>query len=209
MNHRSYELLTWYRAKATLSDRIEGPIFCLRSTAIIILSFLFGTVGLNAQCSRYLDSLVGGTPIERAKQLNAIQGRYAQVIPLLIEHIDDRRHFNGQSLARSSESFAYVDRVHCGIVSAYLIELVLGKPDLHVEPNSDFFLGTDPSNYVYAFGRITNVNSGRYIQPEELSKLKAIYLKWWKINRAQNLQQLRSDWANGKRPLAGSLFQWE
>nr|WP_294950177.1 hypothetical protein [uncultured Mucilaginibacter sp.] len=46
------------------------------------------------------------------------------------------------------------------------------------------------------------------MENKDMKVIKDIYLKWWERNKHKTINQLRSDWKMGKRPLSKSGFIW-
>jgi hypothetical protein len=46
------------------------------------------------------------------------------------------------------------------------------------------------------------------MENKDMKVIKDIYLKWWNSNKHKTINQLRSDWKTGKRPLSKSGFIW-
>lgn len=175
----------------------------------IAFLFLFGSIGLQAQCGKHIAALINDPPGERTERLKSLYEGGTKAIPLLIDQIADGGLVSTVSLAKPTESIARMDPVYCGTVSAYLIELIIGTGQFSIQSSNDFFLGVDPSNYVYRFGIVTTIRDHSSIRRTDLRKLKLAYLKWWVANQAKRIEELRSDWKDGRRPLSGSDFLWE
>ena len=118
-------------------------------------------MAVRALCSKQLSPLIAGPPESRTANLAALHRSGVAKIPLLINHVENLHEYRGFSLANPTESYGYVDRVYRGVVAAYLIELVLGIDHLSRPAIGDFLLGSDPSNYPYALGRLTAVYQRR------------------------------------------------
>lgn len=132
-------------------------------------------------------------------------------IPVLIDEIGDG-HKRMLSLADPMLSTIRDMSLYLnhGIVAAYVIELILAKPNLTINVPGDypFLLGTNRENYIYGHGVIVD-NNDKVVKEDRLHEVKTIYQKWWKKNKDKSLEELRKDWQANIRPLTGSNFHWE
>jgi len=101
---------------------------------------------------------------------------------------------------------------YCGLVNAYLVEVILArtqiKGDVEHNPQWYFFLGSSAENYPYWLGVITKHSQG-FAKESDLPVIAAQYRSWWERNKHRSLDQLRSAWARGDRPLTGTEFRWQ
>lgn len=178
----------------------------LAETFFILISL--GVTGLHAQCGPRMSPWIERSTESRAANLITLHRSGVEAIPLLISQIDNSREVENSFLANPIKSYAYFDHVYCGLVAAYLIEWLLGIEHPSHLADGDSFLGSDPSNYPYAFGRVTRTKHAMQIRKNELPNLRAAYSAWWESNKQKDISTLRIDWATGKRPLAGSAFEW-
>jgi hypothetical protein len=102
-------------------------------------------------------------------------------------------------------------RCYIGRLSAYIIEMILGREKL-IEPiypkDFEFMLGPHASNYVYGVGIITK-EQGKLIDAKDLVHVQKAYVGWWEKNKDKPIEELRRDWSLGITPLSRSLFSWE
>jgi hypothetical protein len=174
-----------------------------------LIMLYMGLMSAEAQCPKYLKSIISASPSARAERVKRLYKESHDSIPILIQHIGDEGEITTVSLAKPSESFAQLSPMYCGVLAAYLVEFMLGSEKLSIQGNTDFFLGADPSNYLYRLGIITSNQTGAAVGKTDLTALKSIYSNWWRLNQVKTIPQLRSEWKDGKRPLTNSSFAWK
>lgn len=105
-----------------------------------------------------------------------------------------------------------LSQTHCGIVAAYLIELILGKAALSLREflqHGAWLIQGAPDNYIYRLGYIAHVSSGEAIDKSALSNVAKLYAEWWRNSADSSLDDLREHWRKGDRPLTGSGYKWQ
>jgi hypothetical protein len=132
-------------------------------------------------------------------------------IPLLIDSIDNPRILRGTSLVDPIESSVTIEdlQTNLGVLASYLIEWIIAVEDINTTEfmQSPFLLGNEHSHYIYSRGKI--MVEGREIFKQDLRRVKSQYQSWWEVNRSKSMDELRSDWQKGTRPLSGSKYHWE
>lgn len=126
-------------------------------------------------------------------------------MPFLLSKIGTTRPVE-VALANPMSSKLTAARSRSGVIAAYIVELILAKGELRIEPN-DFLLGSNPENYPYAVGMI--MKSERAIEARELHAVMKVYEKWWESNHAKSLELLRAEWKRGQVSLKDSGYRWE
>jgi len=175
---------------------------------VVMLAVAIGVIKVPAQCSGNLDGFVYGSENERSERFNWLFNQKTRAIPVLIEQISNKSLLRN-SLAWPGSSTLDLHDSYCGVLAAYLVELVLRMSSLSVPLDNNDFLGKDPSNYVYDQGRIVYSSDGRDIGAGDLHRLQIRYRQWWKANQTKAIQELREDWENGHRPLTNTEFAWK
>ncbi len=64
-------------------------------------------------------------------------------------------------------------------------------------------------SYPYENGRIFDTVKRRPIVVRDLAIIKNIYKKWWFNNETKSLDELRTEWGQGQRPLTKSRYTWK
>ncbi|HEY2858247.1 MAG TPA: hypothetical protein VGJ21_07515, partial [Terracidiphilus sp.] len=95
----------------------------------------------------------------------------------------------------------------CGIMAAYMIEVILGREAFDSTPGP-WFLGGNPGNYVHATEDLWDSSTGSPATTATLPAFKAQYANWWKKNHEISLDELRKSWRERRYPLANSQFFW-
>jgi len=96
-----------------------------------------------------------------------------------------------------------------GLISAFIIELILSKETL-VNKKEDFglaILGSTEENYPYWDGDIRN-SGNKFIKAGDLPEIREIYQAWWEKNKNTPVDVLREMWKNGDRILDGKEYRW-
>jgi len=133
-------------------------------------------------------------------------------IPQLIQNISNSKELTTILTSPDSSDLGNVSgKMFVGEVSAYTIELILGREVLTVKQrklDDSFALGSDTNNYVYRQGMIVS-NGGKRIGSADLNLIEACYSEWWDANKSRTIDELRTDWKNGKRPISQTEFHWK
>ena len=180
--------------------------------AVLLFLFLSGGSPLSrANCGPRISPFVDGHEEERLQRIVELHDKGKEVIPLLIAEIGNHEIAPVVLANMFSSQMPMSSPVYCGTVAAYLIELILGNPNLSLKALSDdrrLMLGGGPDNYVYVSGCIVESSTMNPIEGKSLLKVRNIYSKWWRDNSVKSLIDLRSDWQKGVRPLSGSRYRW-
>jgi hypothetical protein len=153
------------------------------------------------------------------KIIDDVKGRSSEVlslfslrekaIPILIHEIDSDEKKSSILSAPMNSNIEGPINCYCGIVAAYLIETLLAKTHLVLEnPSLGWFWGSHNDDYVYQQG-IVKKSNGQLIKASDLSKIQALYLRWWQAHKAMSLEDMRQDWQKGLTPFAHSDFHWQ
>ena len=193
--------------KKTSADCFRA-IGTIRLVVLLVIVVITGIIKAPAQCRSHLAAFMVGPEAERSKAFNRLLGEGVSAIPALIEDVGDKNILLA-SLAWPGSSTLELQDSYCGVLAAYLIELVLGVPSLSAPLDQNSFLGKEPVNYIYDQGRIVYSKGGKAIKPGDLERLQRLYQQWWTANRAKKIQVLREDWKSGRRPLSNTGFAWK
>jgi hypothetical protein len=185
----------------------------IRNLAIVLIAFLIGNgLGMaQERCGAGLAPFVDGATAERLQHIAQLHAKGKESIPVLIREID-----NGDVAPVRLENPFLVKTPstadpYCGVVAAYLIEFILGRPRVSLqalpEP-SNLLLQSGPENYPYRLGSIFDSSSRNPVSKEKLSRIAGRYDEWWKANAEKSLDSMREDWMKAKGPLAGSGYSW-
>jgi hypothetical protein len=193
----------------------------LRMYAVVIsVLWLAGCTAALAQCSDSLDRFLPGAQSDRLKSISQLHARGLAAIPALLLEIGNDRKAEWLTLTSPISSTLPHDLTftYCGLVSAYLIEVILSQDRLELDTKSrpkeaaDYhILGWKYGCYPYLVGAIfvsRGTKSERQIGQADLAAVAAKYSAWWDANKFRSLEQLRAAWAKGERPLSGSIFEW-
>ena len=182
---------------------------------ILLLSIMVGGFNLYAQthCGSKLSPFVDGPINQRLVHISELHAQGKASISMLVDEIDNQE-IAAMTLDDPFSSQSHLNsKVYCGVIAAYLIELILHKSTLILKPLSNYpllLLGCCEENYIYHSGCIVNVGSKKPIAPESLHQIKVIYEAWWKINNDKGLDEIRNAWVTrGRSPLLGTDFQWK
>jgi hypothetical protein len=160
------------------------------------------------QVKSEINNLKHGDARQRKAAMFALHETGMNALPLLIESIDDTEPFDQILLANPLLSYIppeALKKTHVGILSAYTVELILGRKALRGNPH-DFTFLVGPEDCVYNYGMLKRV--GESVSHEDLERIKDIYVKWWEAHKGMTLEQLRQEWSDNKRPLTGSAYKW-
>lgn len=131
-------------------------------------------------------------------------------IPALINNISDEKEvFFPLNEPRTPQ--IGTTRCHIGRLSAYTIELILGRDKLippQSEQDYDWMLGPHSENYIYPAGIIAKENR-ELIGTSDLAAVQRIYQDWWEKNKDKSIDVLRNGWTQDNRPLSKSNYHWE
>jgi hypothetical protein len=157
-----------------------------------------------------LNNLKNEHPDTKKKAIFELHEGGKKSIPLLIREISDDTKILCQ-IQNPKYSFYGEANTYFGVLSAFVIELIIGREKLNTEKSlkSEFLLGSDDTNYVYTKGVIIDDENKRSIKEGDLIKIREIYEAWWEKNKSKSIEQLRNDWRNNIRPLSGSKYHWE
>lgn len=170
---------------------------------------LVSSVPVGGAC-KVVSAIAEASASERLQHIQALHSAGKAAIPRLLNELgDSTRVYLNLSNPASSHAELPLWR-HCGVVAAYLIEVLLAKSALRIEgadDTSSFFLGVDPSNYPFHAGVVEHAD-GRRFADSDARKLSNAYHTWWSASQNRNLDQLRTDWQHGRRPLQHSGLRW-
>jgi hypothetical protein len=182
----------------------------MRVGSAITVLFLISMAHASSSCdtiSKIVDAPFG----ERAARIRSLYSSAERTIPNLIEEISSSRRSSVILNDPKSSNIEGPPWRYCGVVAAYVIEMLLARSDLSLtplpQPHGDFFLGISSQDYVYTQGVIRKKN-GELIERSDLGKIQALYRHWWQSRKSGTLDDLRKDWQSGSRPLAGSAYHW-
>ena len=180
---------------------------------VFLASLMVQSVCLaQGHCGARLSPFVDGPAVQRLQRITESHAMGKQAIPMLLGEIGDTE-LAPVSLANPILSYRpFTSPTYCGVVAAYLIDLILGQGSLSLQAfpeGGNFMIEGAPENYVFSLGYITHASSGKPIQRRTLSKIEKLYADWWKVNAGRNLEAMRDDWRKGKGPLTGSAYKWE
>jgi len=173
-----------------------------------------------AKCNEKLSPFLEGSEFERLGRIVKLQAMGKDAIALLLPEVGNSGAAEGVLLVNPESSALIGDPgfSYCGLVSAYLIEVILAGSELRMdahqdrgEPEGYLFLGASPENYPYWLGVVTIPDGTYYGRPVgrfDLPRISGQYLQWWTQNKERSLDALRADWKDGKRPLTGSQYSW-
>lgn len=166
-----------------------------------------------------LNFLRSGTKCERRRAVVTLHKLGKAAIPTLLSHIGDTDRATASVLLLQNPLLSSIlpDSQHDefnGIMSAYVIELILGQKSLVSEAVGCGFRGEtsgvfllEHHDYVYAHGLIRKSANGGILKGD-LASIQEIYRKWWTANQEKTLEEMREDWNHAKRPLTGSIYFW-
>lgn len=182
---------------------------------------LLGFLSIATQCAANdrlhprasLERLIKGSLCEKKQAVYSLHRLGKKAVPYLIMGIKSPRPVGHDLMDPRSSSAPRSLDPPSGFLAAYVIELILAKPELAHEDsdNNDgnyclAILG-DGRNYIYTVGAI--VKEKTPIDAEELSTVARIYADWWRLNKQKPLAELREAWKKGRGPLAGSPYSWQ
>ena len=176
---------------------------------LIFCTFIFcGNQAKNV--ANELNILKNENPDIKKKAIFELHEGGKKSIPLLIREISDNTKILCQ-IQNPKYSFYGEANTYFGVLSAFVIELIIGRETLSTENSlkSQFLLGGDYNNYVYTKGVIIDEENNRSITEADLIEIRKIYEAWWEKNKSKSIEQLRNDWRNNIRPLSGSKYHWE
>jgi hypothetical protein len=184
----------------------------LKLKAVVILLCVIGARSIaQGQCSDVINLYVTGDVGERLQRITDLHAKGKQSIALLLGEINNPNP-SPVELENPINSYApFMSPRYCGMVAAYLIEMILGLDNISLKAGIDdphFLLQGDPTNFVFQLGYIVNNKSRKPIDKSKLPQISKLYEAWWKDNADRNLESLRADWKKNKRPLSGSDFEW-
>jgi len=185
----------------------------IRTLTNITFGLMFFVPSLIAQanCGARLSPFVDGSPSQRLERIRSLHAQGKKSIAMLVGDIDqpDVAPVTMGGSMYSDERIP--STVYCGVVAAYLVELILGEPFVPAKLD-----GQDPSlmppisagSRSFHSGCIVEKHTGRPVGQGELAKIQAIYQAWWQRNAAKSLDNLRAEWPKGNRPLSESNYGW-
>ena len=188
----------------------------MRRAWFALVTALFFVLPLSAYGSSQCDSIQqlveARTFPERSARIRALFSLGAETIPTLIEEVASSRKVSVILTEPTSSTIEGPLWRYCGVIAAYLLETLLARTDLALtdppQPDAGFFLGSTSNDYVYTQGVIKK-SDGRLVGRGDLRRVQSLYLAWWESRKNKTLEQLREEWRNGPRALAGSDFHWE
>ncbi len=149
----------------------------------------------------------------RRSAIFELHRRGKESIPRLIDEISDDRKVS-LFLHNPTSSYIHPGSMvnFSGVLSAYVIELILARDKLYRDEHSNphFILGAGKNelhNYIYANGIIVR-KDGDSLGYFDMITVRRIYEQWWHDHSRETLNQLRDDWSNYDTPLAGSIYSW-
>lgn len=178
---------------------------------LAILTFN-GFVIAQERCSDFLSPYIQGTSTDRLLKITSLHAKGKQAIPLILPEIENTEVAPIKLENPFLSYMPFISPTLCGVVAAYLIEMILGKTSLSIHEFQDktsFLIEGDPESYVYGLGYIIDLGSGKPIGKGKLRKIAGLYKRWWETNAGKSLESMREDWRRGKRPLTGSGYEWQ
>jgi hypothetical protein len=156
-----------------------------------------------------LNNLKKEHPDTKKKAIFELHKNGKKSIPLLIREISDNTKILCQ-IQNPKYSFYGEANTYFGVLSAFVIELIVGREKLSTENflKSQFLLGMY-DNYIYTRGVIIDEENRRSVKEGDLIKIRKVYADWWKKNKNKSIEQLRNDWEKNIKPLSGSKYHWE
>lgn len=138
-----------------------------------------------------------------------LHGLGKEAIPSLINNISNSKKVSA-FLGNPLSSYGSGTTSPAGVISAYIVELILGRERLKSNKKDYLFymlLGGFSENYVYWDGIILNEKKER-IKAENLPVIQKIYQEWWEKNKNESICALRESWKKGVRVLDGREYKW-
>jgi hypothetical protein len=195
------------------APRTVSKAACQLSGILLLLTSVLG-INLSAQahCGSKLSPFVDGDVDQRLERISELHVQGKTAISMLVGEIDNREIAPVTLYDPFSSQSHLSSPVYCGVVAAYLIELILGRSTLLIKALSNspaLLLGCCGESYVYHCGCIVDAGSEKPIAPDALSQIKAIYTAWWRVNENRGLDELRSDWMSRRHSaLFGTNYRW-
>ena len=185
---------------------------------IMSVSCLFGQVKSDKTSGNHCSSISENVLLleDGSQRIDAIFYLHKcgkSAIPILIDNIsNDKEIFMRLFNPVNSDLRGDTGKMYVGELSAYLVELILGRDALIKKSKSKidqgFSLGANSQNYVYGKGIIVNEKKTRIIK-EDLLNIHSFYRKWWQENGGKDITDLRKQWKSGDKILPGSGYYWE
>lgn len=188
------------------------PLIFSKVTLLLLVSVAGGALA-QKPCGSVLAPMLEGTPEERFRNIAELHSKGLKSIPQLIASIDNREiaPVELQNVFWSSRR-PLVSPVYCGVVAAYLIDLILGRVELsfqEVPGGERMFLGGRMNNYIFVSGCIVYKGTRNPIPLAALPEVKNVYKMWWKEKSGLPLSDLRKEWHEARPPLYGSPYWWD
>ena len=196
--------------------------------AVLVLCFSAIASAQRPTVKLQLDMLgQGGSLCETRAAIVTLHELGAEALPALIARINNQsKSVTTLMLPNPSSSQIAPEQLHegyQGLLYAYVVELILGRTHLSKNySHCDFLLGNE-EEYFCKYGVIRKRDSAgdapahtwpdltetKPVDASDLEQIRSTYLAWWALNANRPLEQLRTDWQAGKRPLRGSKYQWQ
>ena len=187
------------------------PLFLIGIIVLLLYSQLSLASNNEDECLKtYINDILSKDVVKRYNAVIHIHNHGKNAIPILIEKIDTdkmawiavKHPYNSNFLKEAMTNYA-------GVLYAYVIELILGRENL--VPNKypiTWILGDSMDNYVYWYGVINCKGKRKSFDLDDMKAIKRIYQEWWDKNKSRPIEELRTDWENGIKPLTGSDYKW-
>lgn len=162
------------------------------------------------QISDLIARLESGSQPDRREAIVSLHRLGKEAIPSLIENVSNGKELpvslvnpNNSDLRESMAAKTYA-----GTLSAYVIELILRREEIRLNPDDhpQFLLGNNPDNYAYWNGVIKK--GGAPAGRANLPLIKKKYADWWEKNKSSTLEKLREEQKAGSPVLDKRPFYW-
>jgi hypothetical protein len=157
------------------------------------------------------------TELKRGNGCGALKAFYKvhysgkKAIPQLIEFIavDFKADLHMLIDPWSSHMGPGASNNYAGEWAVYGINMILfrqGEPPKDACPWPPY--GSDRAKYLRVNGSIVKGKENSPVTHKDMFEIQRVYRDWWEQNKDKSIEQLRLDWKNGNRPLAGSIYHW-
>ena len=134
-----------------------------------------------------------------------------KIIPDLINSIDKNQKTSIGFIHPYSSTIYPFHENYAGVLSAYMIEFLLGVEKLECIEVDVYSYEQNPYQ-IFKYGVIVRkVNDKPIMMPlqeNDMKKIKKIYQFWWEKNKTKSIEELREDWKNNKRALNNTEYIW-
>ena len=134
-----------------------------------------------------------------------------KIIPDLINSIDTNQKTSVGFIHPLSSTIYLFHVNYAGVLSAYMIEFLLGVEKLECIEVDIYSYEKSPYQ-IFKYGVIVRkVNDKPVMMPlqnNDMKKIKKYYQTWWEKNKIKSIEELREDWRNDKRALSNTEYIW-